>query len=252
MKGFILFEGASELDGSPIVCIVTDPDQARLNQKTQRVVQTYIIRQDVDPIEAVRSGADASICGDCVHRGTGGERSCYVQVWGGVRNIWLAYRRGKYPGPDWFLYGELVRLGAYGDPAAVPIDIWNKAMSQTAGGIGYTHQWRDPRFAGLKQWCMASCESAADVRDAHALGWRTFRVRTAGSPLMPREIACPASAEAGKKTNCAECRACGGLSAKAACDIAIIAHGDKGKVRAFERKLSTGKFSLPIETIGLG
>jgi hypothetical protein len=40
----------------------------------------------------------------------------------------------------------------------------------------------------------------------------------------------------GKKTNCAECRACGGWSAKAACDITIVAHGDRGKVEAFRRK----------------
>lgn len=50
MTPFILYEGPSEIDGAPIVCIVTDPNQARLNKKTQRVVQTYIFRQDIDPI----------------------------------------------------------------------------------------------------------------------------------------------------------------------------------------------------------
>ena len=241
MNGFILYEGPSQLDGAPIVCIVTDPNQARINPKTQTVVQTYILRADIAPIEAIKTGADSSICGDCIHRSSDGksERSCYVQVWGSIRNIWLAYKRGKYErGPHTWdnLIGQTIRLGSYGDPAAVPVinlDCWLRESVV----IGYTHQWLDLRFANLKRWCMASCESASDVREAHKLGWRTFRVRTSEQNLMPHEIACPASAEAGHKSNCAECKACGGLSSKARCNIAIIAHGDKGKVRAFERKV---------------
>jgi hypothetical protein len=242
VTGFILYEGPSVLDGAPIVCIATKPVvDPRKVYKTQGIYSTYIIRADLDPIEAINQNADVSICGDCVHRGDHGiNRSCYVPVWGGVRNIWLAYKRGKYASgrQTWdTLIGETVRLGSYGDPAAVPIvnlDFW---LDGVGAVVGYTHQWRDPRFQELKRWAMASCESLADVIDAHALGWRTFRVRTASDHLMSHEVICPASAEAGHKANCAECRACGGLSSKAKCDIAIIAHGDKGKVRAFERKV---------------
>lgn len=239
MTGFVLYEGPSELDGAPIVCIATKPNvDARKVYKTQGIFSTYIIRSDIDPIEAIEAGADDSICGDCIHRGAGGSRSCYVPVWGGVRNVWLAYRRGRYDRGThtWdSLVGETVRLGAYGDPATVSIKNWDFWLDG-AVAIGYTHQWRDPRFSLLRRWCMASCESEADVVAARALGWRAFRVRSAGEPLLEREAVCPASAEAGHKANCAECRACGGLSAKANCDIAIIVHGDKGKVRAFERK----------------
>jgi hypothetical protein len=235
MRGFILYDGPSEIDGQPIVCIATDPDQSRLNAKTQRVVQTYILRADVGPIEAIRTGDDISICGDCTHRGAGGERSCYVQVWSAPRNVWLAYRRGKYDGIVEDLSGLIVRLGAYGDPAAVPISVWKRWLGNVTP-IGYTHQWRDPRFNDLARWCMASCDNEEDYAEAKRLGWRTFRVRNADEPTYAREIKCPASAEMGKKTNCAECRACGGWSAKAACDITIVAHGDRGKVEAFRRK----------------
>ena len=240
MKGFLLYEGPSELDGQPIICVVTDPDQSRLNQKTARVIQTYIMRADVDPLDAIKSGDDASICGDCIHRGQGATRSCYVQVWSAPRNVWLAYKRGKYPPsdlPEAEVMGEVVRLGTYGDPAAVPMLAWHDMMLYTCAPLGYTHQWRDQRFADLKQWCMASCESEADYVGAKLLGWRTFRVRTSHNNWRSsQEIICPASVEAGRKTHCADCKACGGHSSKANCDVLITAHGDKGKVRAFTEK----------------
>jgi hypothetical protein len=88
---------------------------------------------------------------------------------------------------------------------------------------GYTHQWR--RFPEFQALCMASCDTEADHNEAKASGWRTFRVRLAYEPLARREIACPASKESGFKTTCADCRACGGLLAKAKADIAIVAHG---------------------------
>jgi hypothetical protein len=73
---------------------------------------------------------------------------------------------------------------------------------------------------------MASVDSEAEATEARGNGWRTFRVRAASAPLMTgAEIACPASDEAGKKTTCADCKACGGMSAKARVSIAIIAHG---------------------------
>ncbi len=241
MKGFLLYEGPSELDGQPIVCIVTDPDQSRLNKKTQRVIQTYIMRADIDPLDAIKSGDDASICGDCIHRGAGGARSCYVQVWSAPRNVWLAYKRGKYEKvwiPANRLGGEIVRLGTYGDPAAVPMEVWHDALYFPDSTLGYTHQWRDQRFADLKQWCMASCESEADYVRAKLLGWRTFRVHAPDvSWRSSHEVVCPASAEAGRKTHCADCKACGGHGSRARCDIVIVAHGDKGKVRAFVEKI---------------
>lgn len=240
-SGFLLYGGPSVIDGEPIVCVVTNPDQARLNVKTQRVVQTYILRADEDPVRAIRVGLDVSICGDCRHRGdgTGNGRSCYVQVWGGVRNIWLAYRRGKYAAlapheVRQALAGSLVRVGAYGDPAALPLDVWSNALLLTSGALGYSHRWRscDARF---KTFCMASVDTEDEQREASALGWRTFRVRRAADRVLPGEVVCAASAEAGKKVSCAMCRACGGTNARAHAPIVIAAHGDRGKIANFER-----------------
>jgi hypothetical protein len=70
--------------------------------------------------------------------------------------------------------GRGIRLGAYGDPAAVPARIWEAATARAAFWTGYTHQWRicDPIFA---RWCMASCETKVEREEARALGYRTFR-----------------------------------------------------------------------------
>ena len=73
---------------------------------------------------------------------------------------------------------------------------------------------------------MASVDSEVEATEARAGGWRTFRVRAATAPIMTgAEVVCPASEEAGKRTTCSACKACGGTSAKAKASIVIMAHG---------------------------
>ncbi len=57
-RGFVLYQGPSLLDGLPIVAIAT---MRSTNPKTGPVPQTWILRADVPPMDAVRTGADASI-----------------------------------------------------------------------------------------------------------------------------------------------------------------------------------------------
>lgn len=229
-NGVILWEGPSALDGSPIVVIATGlKGRASRNEKTGDMVQTWIIRADVDPHDATKSGEDASVCGDCPHRPALGG-SCYVKVFQAPKSVWKAYKRGVYPRAahdELAAIGEgrMVRLGSYGDPAAAPFAMWQALVSRAAGVTGYTHQWRtaNPAFRTI---VMASADSATEGVMARAAGWRTFRIRTADEPLQPKaEFVCPASAEAGYRTDCASCRACGGLDAKAKASPVIIAHG---------------------------
>ena len=235
-NGVILYRGPSMLDGAPIVVIATGIAKGSRNGKTGDIVQTWILREDINPMDAVQSGADASICGACPHRGQIVEgrnvnRSCYVTIFQAPRNVWSSYHRGIYRDyQDGDLVGRKVRLGAYGDPAAVPVSVWESVLATASGWTGYTHQWRD--HDGLKAYVMASCDTLVDYVDAKAAGWRTFRVRAATDPMATLEIKCPASAEAGKRTSCASCLLCGGTS-KLAKDIAIIAHGAASKVNAY-------------------
>lgn len=231
-NGVILYEGPSKLDGQPIVVIAVGLKTKSSNTKTGAMVQTYILRTDMTPIAAVKSGADASICGDCIHRGdgTGAGRSCYVTLIHGPARVYDGYKRGIYPKASAFearelFSGKMVRLGTYGDPVAAPFAMWSIATQKAAGWTGYTHQWRgiEPAWAKL---VMASADSLDDMNAAHDLGYRTFRVTSdAHENIKGLEIICPASDEAGKKTECFECKACMGTSAKAKVSIQIAAHG---------------------------
>lgn len=232
-SGIILYEGPSMLDGAPIVVIANRITEASNNEKTGALVQTFIIRSDVDPMSALRSGADASICGDCNHR-PAKFGSCYVNVGRSVASVYGAYKRGRYarPGLDYdrrilpaLFRGSLVRLGTYGDPAAAPFPIWRAVTVNASAVNGYSHQWRDVRFAAFRLLCMASADNETEAREAASLGWRTFRVKVPTSAKLAGEVTCPASKEAGHKTTCDSCKACGGTSAKARASIVIDAHG---------------------------
>ena len=235
MNGVILYEGPSLIDGKPIVAIATGLTGRSRNEKTGAMVQTWIMRADVAPHEAAHTGDDASVCGDCPHRGRIEDgrnvgRSCYVTLFQAPLSVWKAYKRGVYQAASReevaaLFAGRMVRLGSYGDPAAVPVIVWQSAVVRAAGWTGYTHQWRTAPRA-LASLCMASVETDAQARAARLQGWRTFRVRAEGQPLASKlEFICPASAEAGMKTDCASCRACMGTSGKAKASPVIIAHG---------------------------
>jgi len=226
MNGAILYRGPSMLDGAPIVVVATGLERSSRNAKTGGLVQTWIMREDVEPHTAVKTGQDASVCGDCPHRG----QSCYVKTFQAPLTVWRAVQRGHYPtvadaeAIRALGRGRMVRLGAYGDPAAVPTEVWQAFTSEAAGWTGYTHQWR--RAPELKPYCMASVDDPDAAAEARAAGWRTFRVRLPGEAVEPRvEFVCQASAEAGHRTSCEKCRACMGTTAKAKASPVIIAHG---------------------------
>ena len=102
-NGYILFEGPSAIDGKPIVVIATGFANKSANGKTGDMIQTWIIREDIKPNDAVKSGDDESICGQCIHRPAlkaaiqaKGEKHirCYVKVWQAPLVVWKAYKRG--------------------------------------------------------------------------------------------------------------------------------------------------------------
>ena len=225
---FIIYEGPSLIDGMPIVGITTFDSN---NTKTGNMVQTWIMRSDIDPITASRTGADYSVCGDCQHRGRphngnsgwAKERSCYVNLVFAPRSVFDAYKRGVYsynPHLADIGRGQQVRLGSYGDPVAVPQRIWDELCSEAAGWTAYTHQTNTH-----PERYMTSADSLSQAQQAWARGERTFRVLKSAFDLQSNEILCPASDEAGKRTTCANCKLCAGASI-AAKNIGIVAHGN--------------------------
>lgn len=239
-NGAVIYRGPSLLDGAPIVAIVTGLADSSANAKTGAMLQTWVMREDVAPHAAVRTGQDESVCGGCGHRPFLGG-ACYVKAFQGPFSVWKAFHRGRYPAVDLFTLPSIgrdrnVRIGSYGDPAAVPAEVWQQLITRAKMHTGYSHQWQTgagsaPALRGI---VMASADSPAELQLARAMGWRAFRVRLASEPLAERESVCPASEEAGYKTNCATCGACNGALSGRKGSIAIIAHGSLA--RRFERQ----------------
>jgi hypothetical protein len=231
--GYIAYEGPSQIDGAPIVVIVNKIDADSKNEKTGAIVQTFIIRSDINPVEALQTGADESICGDCEHRPVlarkTGKVPCYVQVAKSVLAVFNAYKRGRYVKADpatiaRALQGKIVRLGTYGDPFAAPVGMWNQIIRYAAGHRGYTHQWQRADFdaAAWSPLVMASADSIDQAAHANLLGMRVFRV-SIGVDKQTGEAVCPASAEGLRKSTCAKCTLFAGTSISAR-DVVIADH----------------------------
>lgn len=233
--GFIVYEGPSMIDGAPIVVIVNRVFADSENAKTGALVQSFIIRADVGPVEALQSGQDVSICGDCEHRPAlvkagNGKAPCYVNAGQSVRSVYEAYKRGRYTVATpahvaQFLADKTLRIGTYGDPYAAPVAVWHALAAGASKSVGYSHQWQALGFKAA-EWAhlvMASADTLDQRTTANALGLRTFRVAVADSLPVAGEISCPASAEAGRRTTCSDCRLCGGTSIRAK-DIVIQDH----------------------------
>lgn len=245
MPSYVIHRGKSAIDNVTDIVVIATVSAA--NRKTGDMLQTYILLEDRSPIDGVRTGEDSAICGGCIHRGdgkTGAGRTCYVNLAHGPRVVWAAYKAGDLPDytndPDAVRnlgHGRMVRLGTYGDPCAAPLALWQTLLAGAEGWTGYTHQWRAARFAPFKGLVMASCDTPEDMTKASAASWGTFTVVPHGETL-PGAILCPASEEAGKVTQCAECRLCNGRSATA---VYIPAHGAS-------RKRYTGK-RQPLPTV---
>jgi hypothetical protein len=240
--GYILYQGESLYDGSPIAVIATGFDSRSTNEKTGDMIQTYILRTDVSPVLALKTGQDVGICGDCRHRPIlakkTGEARCYVNVGQGARSVYQAFKRGRYAPANVsdiapLLRGRKVRFGTYGDPAVAPVQVFADLAKAAEGHTGYTHRWRDQSFdvAAWSPLVMASVDDLWEQQTAKALGLRYFRVTIGVTELLDREVRCPASAEMGKRTTCVSCTLCAGTSVKAK-SVVIADHGLGWKSRA--------------------
>lgn len=247
-NGYVIYRGPSAITGDPIVVIAIMESR---NSKTGDMVQTYILRSDMDPREANRTGADVAICGQCPLKGDGfpdnpnklaQHRECYVNIAQGVLIVWKNFLAGKYP--DLTSSADItqvcssraVRIGTYGDGAAAPSWVWSAALTKAAGHTAYTHQWHrdaqhDNTYVGNGGWgpypwvYMASVETLDEARAAWARGYRTFRVVNSPDELDPaNEIVCPNET---RGVQCIECGLCRGkkYGHDTAKSIVITVHG---------------------------
>ena len=213
-KDFLAYEGPSQIDGTPIVAVVTGVTRPSANVKTGPMLQMWILQQDIAPVEAVKTGQDVGICGHCPLKGTlGKQRTCYVTVARSPQAVWHKYRRGGYvPGTDSVVKAATlnaeIRLGAYGEPTAIPLSEVERVIEHARLWTGYTHRWPEiePAWSSL---LMASTETPEGSAAAKASGWRPFEVSPAGGGQPEGTFLCPAVREDNPLT-CQRCGACAG------------------------------------------
>ena len=219
-NGYVVYNGPSMLDPkSNIVAIIT---MKTSNAKTGDMAQLWILDADTNPVEATKTGQDSSVCGSCPHRHYNGG-ACYVNVGQAPNSVYKAYKRGSYAFGLPAYTDKGVRLGAYGDPAALPYIVLYKITACFSGHTGYTHQRKhkhfDDRILTLVQ---VSADTPKQALKAQKLGGRTFRVKLVGDSLLPNELECLADT---KGMTCSECLLCDGNKA----NIAITVHGSRSK-----------------------
>lgn len=216
--GIILYQGQSILDGAPIVVIATLETS---NKKTGNMIQTWIIRADIDPVEASKQGKDSSICGNCPHRWHHGG-ACYVNLGQAPLGIYRAFKKGIYPAFDpalhaGYLENRKIRFGAYGDPAAAPFEIWEMLAYMCQGFTGYTHQARHKNFdPRILEFCQLSLDTRRQAEKAKS-GY--FRIVTHKAESLPGEMECLADS---KGLECKDCLLCNGKN-----KIFIQVHGTR-------------------------
>ena len=227
-----VWAGPSRIEGSPLIVLVTGL-RGSTNGKTGDMIQSYILRSDMSPLQALRTGNDTAMCGGCVHKAesydgkTWSGRSCYVRVDTAPLGIYRAWARGNVPRVTLSELSSLtrdrpVRLGTYGDPASVPLAVWDAYTAHATMWTGYTHQSANKKLRDVLKYCQISADSVGDALAAQGAGIGSFRVLTEGQQPLPFEMVCPASEEAGRAATCATCKACSGLDGA---NVVITSHG---------------------------
>jgi hypothetical protein len=223
--GIILYKGASALDQSREIVVIATLSSK--NRKTANMVQVWILSADTHPVRLSADKLDDLICGNCHHRQSLGG-ACYVNIGQAPAAVFKAYQRGLYPvydasKHDALFKGRKIRLGAYGDPAAMPFEIAQHFVSLADGHTGYTHQQHhagfDKRFLSL---CMVSADTPKQAAAAHAIGAKTFRIAVDITEKFDNEMQCLSDSDG---TSCDDCGICKGSSAPV--NIVIAVHGSR-------------------------
>ena len=218
-KGMVLWEGKSPANGMNIVAVIT---YNSANSKTGNMAQLWILNRDTHPSEAVETGEDSAVCGGCPlrHHNQG---ACYVMPWREPANVWKSYQKGNYQSLDWEVLkivglGKGIRLGAYGDPAMLPVETLALLTQKFDFWTGYTHQWYAPWYDERLNRLLQLSVDEKSIRHARKIhpNAKVFLVTkpdyTGNIPLCPAE---------NFDVKCDTCKTCNGQET----DVRITVHG---------------------------
>ena len=217
-NGVVIWRGPSRFDRAPIFVAVTGLARPTSNRKTGDMLQTWILAEHEPPTARGQydTGTQPSACGRCPL----GHGLCYVNWNAAPLSVWRRYRSEPVTDPRGVADGHAVRLGAAGDPAMVPVSVWRALLTGARSWTGYTHQAGQLDCRALRPLLMRSTETEEQTRRAWGQGWRTFRVRARGAPLLAGEINCPSR----PGFPCERCGLCRGTAVRGP-SVSIEAHG---------------------------
>lgn len=204
------------------------------------IVHTY--HWSVDQVASGRFTDDAHNCMDCPYsynQNGGKTGGCYTH--GGMqgqglrsmlKRIHKLYGAGKIESFnkdsfDKFLSLSsaaspvLTRLGVYGEPITLPLNVMGKLVRISKSHTGYTHQWNKDAAIPYAKYLMASTHNVFETMIAENRGFRAFQSSKEKDAKMP---VCPASKEMNYKLTCVECRACDGKASGKSKSIFIHKH----------------------------
>jgi len=230
MQSFILYHGPAMLPYKGIITVVVFLSDS--NPKTGTCIAVAILPGDGKRAMSDRKrGLDISVCGVCPFRSiaSGGKGGCYVSAFalmGYAGSASAAWKRADpYAMPESTIIP--MRLGAYGDPAAIPVESFQRLMDWHGGSCwGYTHGWRHSAAQHLRTTCMASVETGEHQAHAMNKGWRVYRIVASLQDIKATGLTL---CESAKGIECIACGACSGTDARHDKGRAIVVHGASHK-----------------------
>ena len=217
-------------EGNGIFAVLTGLTSQSKNKKTGDMIGVSILPLAEKPSDSIKHKADGPQCGTCsLAASTKGSWSCYVNPIS-LNSVWIATvakKVSKVVGKFLELTPTPIRLGTYGDPALLPLELLKKLVSGRKY-TGYTHQWEtcNPEYS---KYLMASIDHSNSKEQAISKGYRTYRILSELDTLDDDEIMCPHPA-----VQCADCRLCSGNGIKAK-NIAVRISGPKSKISQYGR-----------------
>lgn len=233
-NGVVIYDGPSLLNGDPIVGIITGVTVPSKNPKTGDMLQLWVLPRDVHPNE-IKQDDNHPSCGNCPLK----KGICYVNATA-YGQVYKVYKSGKYP----FLTEHhlqlfksrqrKIRLSAYGESTAIPLNVIKPILRSCNGFTGYTHTWNtcDPEWS---QYLMASVETDALARQAANKQWRYFKIVSEEYILQDNEKICPNYLDP-QKNQCEACQLCNGHNEKSfnnTPNIVTPIHGSGKRVSTF-------------------
>jgi len=168
------------------------------------------------------------------------ERVCYVRLEQAPSGIFKAYKAGRYelataPEAVELVRGRALRVGAYGDSAALPVGVVRPLAVVADVVTNYSHAagYAPARADRLGSFTMASADSIEQARQYQARGLRTFRVSPSFElsggvrrvlDIQPGEAQCPKTID--KSVQCVGCGLCDGNRRGLRGNIVAPAHGN--------------------------